>query len=720
MIKIHTLLVVLTVMLTLPILGQNKKRTIEASNCRDGESIEYCHSHKKMQELLNNPVEKQKYLAYQAEQTLLAENQSKEKKGTSQEKATIYKIPVVFHVLHNDGTENISREQILDGLAIMNRDYRRLNADANDVSPEFQGLAADIEIEFVLATKAPNGACFGGITRTKNILTFDGSDGHLQSDAVVGGNDVFRGDWPGNKYMNVFVCSEIGGAAGYTRLPYSSEMDNGIWVLSSHVGSTGTSSINRSRTLTHEVGHWLNLSHVWGGTNKPGVACGDDGVNDTPITKGFTNCTINTKVCNPSIVENIENYMDYSYCSKMFTSGQKSRMRNALTSSTGGRNNLWTANNLSSTGANGILTLCKADFTPSKSIICSGESITMKDASTNIASSWSWTTTGGTPTTSNQKNPVITYATPGSYTVSLTVSYNGTTLTETKTKVIQVMATKATLPFFEGFDNFTNIDDASLWSISDKNGVRPFEISNDVGFSAKKCAKLSNFRDTIPGAINELGSSKFDLSSLKSTDIVTLSFKYAYRKKIEANSESLKLFITTDCGTNWIVRKTLTGSTLSTLTSKIDWSPESASDWTTVHVTSITNSYFSPNFRFQFQFTGNGGNNLFIDDINLYKGTPSDALVLGIEETNLTSINDVQVYPNPSEGELNVHFSIPTNNEVNLRITDVTGKIVQFQKINGVTGSNLVLLNTQSLTSGMYFLNYQVGNFQKTTQFIVK
>ncbi len=89
----------------------------------------------------------------------------------------MYVIPVVFHVLHNGGAENISVAQIHDAVDILNRDYRLLNSDANNVQATFQGMPADIEIEFVLATKAPNGQCFSGITRTQNALTNDGSSG---------------------------------------------------------------------------------------------------------------------------------------------------------------------------------------------------------------------------------------------------------------------------------------------------------------------------------------------------------------------------------------------------------------------------------------------------------------------------------------------------------------------------------------------------------------
>ena len=186
--------------------------------------------------------------------------------------------------------------QILDGLSIMNRDFRLLNQDANNVQAEFQGMPSDVEVEFLLATKAPNGQCFKGITRTVNAITNDGSDGGNQVDAIIAGNDVYNGAWPGNRYLNIFICGDIGGAAGYTTKPSgwsATQMTNGIWVLHDYVGSIGTSSVGSSSTLTHEVGHWLNLDHTWGPNNNPGNASScstDDNVQDTPNRIGVQAC----------------------------------------------------------------------------------------------------------------------------------------------------------------------------------------------------------------------------------------------------------------------------------------------------------------------------------------------------------------------------------------------------------------------------------------------
>ena len=188
----------------------------------------------------------------------------------------VYVIPIVFHILHNYGAENISDAQILDEVRILNRDYRRLNADTIDLVPAFVGLAADAEIEFRLPSIDPNGNCTNGIDRIPTLLTYSANDQSKLN------------PWPRDKYLNIWVANSLEntGAAAYAYLPGSvpSPAVDGILSRHNYIGSIGTSDENSSRTLTHEIGHCLNLQHPWGSTNQPGVSCGDDQVSDTPIT----------------------------------------------------------------------------------------------------------------------------------------------------------------------------------------------------------------------------------------------------------------------------------------------------------------------------------------------------------------------------------------------------------------------------------------------------
>jgi PKD repeat protein len=714
--------ILLGISLISSLTGFAQKREIDLTNTRDGEAVEYCTQHKKHAQLMSNPA----YV-----QSLQADEIIRQKEANNpQPKGVIYKIPVVFHVLHNNGVENISDEQILDALFILNRDYRLQNADANNVHADFQGMPSDVEIEFVLATKAPNGTCFAGITRTANALTFDGSNGGAQVDAIVAGNDIYNGQWQGNKYLNIFVVAEADGAAGYTMKPSNfvgTVMDNGIWILHNYVGSIGTSSVTASRALTHEVGHWLNLDHTWGGNNNPGNASScstDDAVQDTPNCIGVTSCAINSNTCNSddaywgqAMRDNVENYMDYSYCSKMFTAGQVTRMRTAITSSTGGRNNLWTTSNLTAVGATGVTYLCKAQFSADITTVCAGSQIQYTDESYNTVTGWNWTFEGGTPATSTSQNPLITYSTPGIYQVSLNATDGTNSDAEIKTQFIRVLPAPATVPYFEGFESYTTFSNILPWEVINSNNNNAFSLESSFGRTGTKCARLTNFGQAGSNE-DELISAPIDLSSISSGTGMTLTFRYAYRKRTTADNEYLKVFVSSDCGSSWVQRKTIGGNQLSSLTSSTSWTPSSSADWVTIHMTNITSEYWNENFRYKFKFEGDNGNNIFIDDINLYSGAPSETIILGLDEA--TEIGALSLYPNPTEGELNLLFDLASNQTVSIQLQDVCGKIVQNHTVNAAIGSNVVLMDTHGIAAGSYFLTIQAGTTQKVMQFVVK
>jgi len=148
------------------------------------------------------------------------------------------------------------------------------------------------------------------------------------------------------------------------------------------------------------------------------------------------------------------------------------------------------------------------------------------------------------------------------------------------------------------------------------------------------------------------------------------------------------------------------------------WTPSSSADWTTVHVTNITSTYWKENFRYKFRFEGANGNNIFLDDINIYLGSPSDEIILGVAEQG--EIAELNLFPNPTEGELNLRFSVNTAQTAIIHITDIYGKKAQIHSVNAAVGSNLVMMDTADLAAGVYFVTIQVGAAQKVMQFIVK
>lgn len=689
-----------------------QNHSFDPTNARDGEEVEYCISHKLHNDLMSNPAAYQSFL----EDEMIRQQEM----GQATEKGTIYYIPIVFHLLHNGGVEHITDEQILDAFAILNRDYRLLNSDANNVHSDFLGLPADVEIEFRLATKAPNGACFSGITHTQSSAsTTSTNNGINQVNAIIAGNDVYNGEWPGNKYLNVFIVADAAGAAGYTYNPSNwigSGMENGIWILHDYVGSIGTSSAGKSRALTHEVGHWLNLSHTWGPNNNPGNASScqdDDAVTDTPNCIGVTSCNLNEMTCGPRA--NVENYMDYSYCSKMFTPGQVTRMRNALNSSVGGRSNIKTNANLIATGADGNLYLCDANFTSDKTSVCAGGQIQFTDESFNAVTGWSWSFEGGTPTVSTQQNPLVSYSTPGLYQVSLTATDGSNTQSEVKTAYIRVLPAAASVPLMEGFEGFSTLVDIAEWEVINEGNNNKWELNSSVGLTSSKCASLMN-NNQPAGTVDELVSAPVDLSGISGS--MTLSFRYAYKRKSSQDDDYLRVYVSGDCGDNWVIRKTLHGFQLTSSTQTTAFTPASEADWTTVHMTNVTNTYWTSDFRYKFNFEAGGGNNIYLDNINIYQGAPSDVLVIGLDENE--GVSGLNVYPNPTDNELNIRFSVNSAQTSQVQIQDLSGKILQTYNVNANAGSNLVLVDTKDLSSGMYFLKVSGPGSEQIVQFVVR
>lgn len=677
------------------------------------QELELCKQHVVQQELPQTAERIARMKAFDKQQAIVQE-QMKNQPPTRQ----VYKIPVVFHVIHYGGKENISDEQIYDAMEVLNRDFRLQNADANNVRYEFNAsnpsavaTPADIEIEFVLATKAPNGACFRGITRTVSPTTFSTENGFVQLDAVINGNDVYRGNWSNQNYMSIIVAENLGTAAGYTFLPGSfngTNMYGSIWINPTYVGRIGTGSEVRSRTLTHEVGHWLNLMHVWGGTNNPGLTSNcdtDDDVVDTPNTIGVTSCNLGESSC--GVLANVENYMDYSYCSKMFTHGQRDRMRAAL--QVAPRNIIWTPQNLAFTGIDGSEGLCSANFGLEKEFYCVNESVQFLDWSVQNQNTWQWEFEGGTPATSTDQNPVVTYATPGKYKVKLTTSDGVTTLTEEKENFVTINSV-VPLPYFQGFEGYDHaneISDVVIRNLTPNAGG--FDIAKNAAATGhQSLAFMGYYSNEVQR--NQFISPNIDLSNLSNPDKVTLSFKYAYRKRsADNNKEELSIEATKDCGETWAVRRTILSSQLSSEIDSYSYVP-TPDEFKTVHVTGITSQYFVSPFQFKLSFTSSGGNNFYLDDINLYEGSASDVNVVGLEVLSTVNL-DWKIQPNPASDMSIITFQLVQAQNLPLKVIDLNGKTLFETEIQAATGQNEILLDVSTYSTGIY--QVQLGNQTK-------
>lgn len=235
-------------------------------------------------------------------------------------------VPVVVHVVYNTSADNISVTQIKSQIKVLNRDYQAKNPDKANVPAVWKGLVYDLGIKFALASKDPQGKPSKGITRTQTTRTSFDTDDSVKS-ASTGGADP----WPTDKYLNIWVCTLSNGILGYAQFPGGPAPTDGVVILNTAFGTSGTAQapFNRGRTATHEVGHWFNLRHIWGDTED---CSGSDFVSDTPNAAGpnygkpkFPHVSCN----NGPNGDMFMNYMDYvdDDTMVMFTTQQVARMQ---------------------------------------------------------------------------------------------------------------------------------------------------------------------------------------------------------------------------------------------------------------------------------------------------------------------------------------------------------------------------------------------------------
>ncbi|MDQ3850759.1 MAG: zinc metalloprotease [Actinomycetota bacterium] len=239
-------------------------------------------------------------------------------------------LTTVVHVVHRTDEENISDEQVASQIEALNRDFRAQNDDRSRVPEVWRGLVADANIAFVLAGEDPQGNPTNGITRTET-----------QRESFPTENDPVKrperggiAPWPTDRYLNLWVCNLEHGLLGYAQFPGGPPETDGVVIRYTAFGMTGTAQkpYDLGRTATHEVGHFLNLFHIWGDSDD---CSGSDEVSDTPGAQQphYGKPTFPTMSCtNAPNGDMFVNYMDYSDddCMFMFTPGQVLRMNAAL------------------------------------------------------------------------------------------------------------------------------------------------------------------------------------------------------------------------------------------------------------------------------------------------------------------------------------------------------------------------------------------------------
>jgi PKD repeat protein len=575
--------------------------------------------------------------------------------------------------------------------------------------------------------------------------------------------------WVPSHYLNVFAVSYIypegmtlpDGAfiGGMSPFPPSNSLSqaltggdtliDGVLIRQDCIGSIGTAvdlggmGINaQNRTLTHELGHYWNLYHPfqvtygavlgYTGCGPAWIGCGDE-VDDTPAEgSAAQNTSINCYIpgtrnsCtndSPDEPDMVENYMDYQwgFCSNIFTLGQKARIDATLISD---RVALWSKENLMATGVfDSTVSTCApiADFNPNYKMFCAGTTVNFTDYSYNgTATGWEWTFTGGTPATSTAQNPTVTYNTAGTFPVKLKAINASGSDSLIKQDLIYVSDPAAALavPYTEGFEG-----SISQYIINNPDG-NGWEVTDSAKYSGTNSFRVSSFSNNATTSIDEMITPGFNLAAISPVPTsLALKFKLAYTGKTSTNAltsvtdtltETLKVYISTDCGKSWTMRYFKKGTNLFTDTlTTTSYFPKYDSDWREETVNLTAPNIGSSNLRFKFQVTSGSGNNLYIDDINL-------SLPSGIEENASTSLN-LNIVPNPMNQTAEISFNLNKSENVRVEILDIIGQnIVTLANESLGAGNHSYTMSKQQLgASGFYFVKITVNNVSQIKKVIV-
>jgi len=644
-------------------------------------------------------------------------NNPKSKKGGG-DKTSPYIIPLVFHCITDNGLGYCSKASVDAQVNRLNQDFQRINLDTSSTRAIFKPYAMSMNIEFRLAHIDPAGNCTEGIVRV---------DSPLSTDA---GNAVKSVSyWDSKKYFNIWVVNNINSSGssgiilGYAQFPFSGINNTyGVVIDNDYVSST-------DRTLTHEIGHCFGLLHTF--QSGCGSSCSSTGDNVCDTPPSFQNTfgcdpaqnTCSNDASGPSayssnVVDQIENYMSYDDCQNMFTLGQKTRMEAVLnsTSTTTGLDQLNTPSNHTLTGVANPYTnpICTpiADFIYDKEYICEGASVTFTDDSYNATpTSWNWTFTGGTPSTSIVSNPTIMYSAAGVFSVVHQPSTTAGSDTESKTNIITVSSLVADYSgsIVDGFESPSQF--STDWRIENPEG-QTWQTTTLASSSGSSSVRIRNTVTTNDDEIDELISSSFDVSSISTAK--TMTFKQAFVKKNSSNSDRLLVYTSIDCGESWQLKLPLTGSALTTGPNQSSAYVPGSSDFVlrTVDLATLASE---TNVRFKFLFESGGGNDIYIDDINI--GAP-----LGVDDfSNIASFN---IYPNPTNSSAQISFnlandvkalSIKVRNSVGQEVTSVINKQT-FSK-----GKYTLKIDEQrKLASGIYFIEFNADDNVKVQKLIVQ
>lgn len=643
-------------------------------------------------------------------------------------------IPVIVHVVHDGdtvgGSENISDAQVYSQINALNIDYRKQNPDTANIPSVFRPLAADFEIEFCLATRDPQGNATTGIERI---------NGQRSSWTVVTA-DEFKPStiWDPSKYLNIWVM-RLGGTnsstLGYAQFPGMPDSTDGIVVDYKAFGTVGDllSGHDQGKTLTHEVGHWLGLMHVWGDDN--GACNQDDLVADTPV-QGAENygCPAfpHISCSNGPNGDMFMNYMDYTDddCSFMFTVGQKARADFFLN---GERSSILTSNGCEP------LPVYERDIAIVELVFPTEEICTntfvpaarVKNLGTQVITSmlinyqvdgvglnqyqWQgWIEPGGEDYLffPQQTLPIGAHS---YYVYFSTLNGSNDQNVGNEDALINFdivsIGIGESIPVEEGFETGAI---PSSWELENPNSDRTWKVDTTAGANGSSISAVfdnfsgnsgNNPRGTRDGLITE----EYDF---RNANIPFVTFSVAYARRNPSSKDSLFLYYSPDCGVTW---QKLWGKTNSSLATAADIGTKfvpAAAEWREefvwVHFLAGMGKV-----QFKFENYSDWGNNIYIDDfkVNL---TP-------VSTTHVSSgLLSVEVFPNPSSGVFNVRIQSPQPHDIKVEILDITGKKIREWAIEEKAAWSETINASGIVSQGMYFLRVSTAHSLVVKKIVVK
>jgi PKD repeat protein len=669
---------------------------------KNAQAQRLCTTHSHTDNVVQHDTEAQARRAALEEATqLYIANKASQRSTDTVEKLII---PVVVHILHEYGPENIPKSDVLNAIALSNLDHLKMAEDSNQVLDTFRKIMGASYVELRFAQIDPNGNCTDGITRTFSNKTNDGGDNAGVS-AVI--------SWDTKKYMNIYVVRNMqSGAGAYTFNPGTFAPGNPRWAIYCRYNQFGQGGNLSRRTLPHEVGHFYNLSHTWGGTNTPLEIANcnfDDGVDDTPLTVGSSGCNKASESCGS--LDNVENIMDYSSCERMFTHGQQDRMRAALMNS-GSLNTYHTEQNLIATGTNDgyVSPGCAPipDFNTNSTLACAGSSLTFTDHSYNAeVDAWEWTfDNGDTSFVVMGKNPNVKFKLDGKYTVQLKVSNANGSDSLLKQDYIEIQKNTSDLfgPITEGFE--TDPFDIDGWNIINEDNDRTFQRSEQASYTGAASIYYSNVNGAPTGLTDQLISPGINISNMNSPK---LSFRMAYARRTNQSADRLTVYVSNNCGLTWKVRLSRAGGQMETSDGPVGgtYFPSSESEWVE-QIIDLGAIEGATSGLIRFDFTTGGGNNFYMDNINIYDANPS------------TSIADAEALklrftlaPNPFTQDLSVNFDLEKADNITLEVLDITGRVISVTNETLSAGSHKIKLNANEnsfTNAGVYFVRMKTSN----------